>query len=166
MMTMLIIAVFALLAAQALAIFYLIVRSRDMGNLIGSIRDNMPLTDEMRRQATETIESLNERMGALNQKASQIGDIMKEVSVLRNLFIMPKGAGGAGERLLEKALHDILTENMYSTQHRLSSGTVDFVIRFRENLVPIDSRWRILKRCSLPAMTPRRGSTGSRSPPP
>jgi DNA recombination protein RmuC len=140
MTAILIAAMLIVLILEALAIFYLVIRSKDVARIIGAISERMPLSDEMRRQASETIASLNERMGALNQKAGQIGEVMKEVATLRNLFIMPKGAGGAGERLLEKALHDILTENMYGVQHRLSSGTVDVVIKFRENLVPIDSK--------------------------
>lgn len=104
------------------------------------LADKLPITDDMRRQASSTIESLNERMGSLNQKALQINDLMNEVTSLRNMFIMPKGAGSAGERLLEKALEDVLSADMFQTQFRLSSGTVDFVIKFKDYIVPIDSK--------------------------
>ncbi|MCX5679867.1 MAG: DNA recombination protein RmuC, partial [Candidatus Omnitrophica bacterium] len=67
-------------------------------------------------------------------------DVMNEVTSLRNLFTMPKAAGSAGERLLEKALGDILQTGMYDTQYHLSSGTVDFVIKFKDCVVPIDSK--------------------------
>jgi DNA recombination protein RmuC len=130
----------AALVLLGLAVFYIMIRLRDIGRGMDSIRDRLPLTDEMRRQASETIASLNERIGALNQKAARINDVMNEVSSLRNLFIMPKGAGGAGERLLEKTLHDVLNKNMYETQHRLTSGVVDFVIKFKGSVVPIDSK--------------------------
>src|SRR3989338_3671150 len=123
-----------------LAIFYLIIRMKDIHKNLKEIGEKMPVMDEMRRQASDTIASLHERIGNLNQKADRIKDVMDGVSSLRNLFIMPKGAGGAGERLLEKALHDILSSDMYSTQYGLSSGTVDFVIRFKDFLVPIDSK--------------------------
>jgi len=53
---------------------------------------------------------------------------------------MPKGAGGAGERILEKTLHDVLSNDMYQSQYRLSTGTVDFIIKFKENIVPLDSK--------------------------
>ncbi len=102
-----------ILIALGLAVFYLIIRMRDIGKAVGSLSEKMPLTDEMRRQASHTIESLNERMGSLNQKAQQISAIMNEVTSLRNLFIMTKGAGAAGELLLEKALHDVLFADMY-----------------------------------------------------
>lgn len=128
------------LTALALAVFYLVIRSRDISASIARLNDKLPLTDEMRRQASSTIESLNERMGNLSQKAEAISDIMNEVTGLRNLFTMPKGAGAAGERLLEKTLGDVLPADMYDTQVRLSSGTVDFVIKFKEYVVPIDSK--------------------------
>jgi len=122
------------------AVFYLIIRTRDIAAHIGQLNEKLPITDEMRRQATSTMESLNERIGNLNQKAQVIKDVMNEVTNLRNLFIMPKGAGSAGERLLEKALHDVLSSDMYQTQYRLSSGTVDFVIKFKDYIVPVDSK--------------------------
>lgn len=123
-----------------LAVFYLIIRMRDMSAGLAKIGEKMPVTDEMRRQASQTIESLNERMGSLNQKAQVMKDVMSEVTSLRNLFTMPKGAGSAGEKLLEKALGDILQAGSYDTQYRLSSGVVDFVVKFKDCVVPIDSK--------------------------
>ncbi len=137
---MLNIALIAILALLSFALFYLIVRTKDISRDVSRLSERLPLTDEMRRQASSTIESLNERMGSLNQKALQINAIMNEVTGLRNLFTMPKGAGSAGERLLEKALHDVLSSDMYQTQVRLSSGTVDFVIKFKDYIVPVDSK--------------------------
>lgn len=129
-----------LLVILGLAVFYIIIRMRDMANHMDKLNEKVPLTDEMRRQASNTIESLNERIGSLNQKAKQINDVMNEVTGLRNLFIMPKGAGAVGEMLLEKTLGDILPSDLFKTQVRLSSGTVDFVIKFKDCVVPIDSK--------------------------
>ena len=129
-----------ILAVLSFAVFYLIIRMKDVSKSFMKLEEKLPLTDEMRRQASSTIESLNERIGSLNQKAQQISAIMKEVTDLRNLFVMPKGAGSAGERLLEKALGDVLSRDMFQTQYRLSSGIVDFVIKFKEYMVPIDSK--------------------------
>ena len=123
-----------------LAVFYLIIRMRDMRSSTDSLCEKLPVSDEMRKQASDAIAVLNERMVVLNQKALQINELMNEVRVLKNLFIMPKGAGGAGERLLEKTLHDVLPSDMYQPQYRLSAGTVDFIIKFKENIVPLDSK--------------------------
>jgi len=131
---------FIALGILAFAVFYLIIRIRDVSVNVRCLAEKLPVTDEMRKQASNTIESLNERIGSLNQKALQINDVMNEVTGLRNMFIMPKGAGAIGERLLEKALHDILPDYMFETQVRLSSGTVDFVIKFKEYIVPVDSK--------------------------
>lgn len=131
---------FIALGILAFAVFYLIIRIRDVSVNVRYLAEKLPITDEMRKQASSTIESLNERIGSLNQKALQINDVMNEVTGLRNMFIMPKGAGAIGERLLEKALHDILPDNMFEAQVRLSSGTVDFAIKFKEYIVPVDSK--------------------------
>lgn len=137
---MIIVGIAALLVLMALAIFYLIIRMKDLRSNIDMLCERMPLTEDMRKQASETISSLNERMAVLNQKAQQINDVMNEVRGLKNLFIMPKGAGGAGERILEKTLHDVLSNDMYQAQYKLSAGTVDFIIKFKENIVPLDSK--------------------------
>jgi DNA recombination protein RmuC len=123
-----------------MAVFYMVIRMKDISAGLSKLGDRLPVTDEMRRQASQTIESLNERIGSLNQKTQVMKDVLSEVTSLRNLFTMPKAAGSAGERLLEKALGDVLQAGMYDTQHRLSSGTVDFVIKFKDCMVPIDSK--------------------------
>ncbi len=129
-----------LLAITALAIFYLIIRMKDLRKNMNTLCERFPMTDDMRKQASDAIASLNERMIVLNQKAQQINEVMNEVRGLKNLFIMPKGAGGAGERILEKTLHDVLPNDMYQPQYRLSTGIVDFIIKFKENIVPLDSK--------------------------
>ena len=134
------ISILLILTIVALAVFYLMIRMRDIASSLYRLNEKVPLTDEMRRQASDTMERLNERMSSLNQRAQQINDVMNEVKNLRNLFLMPKGAGSAGERLLEKALHDVLPSDVYQSQYRLSSGIVDFVIRFKEYIVPVDSK--------------------------
>lgn len=130
----------ALLIVMSLAVFYLIIRMKDLRANMNTLCERLPLSDDMRKQASDTISSLNDRMTILNQKAMQITDVMNEVRGLKNLFMMPKGAGGAGEKILEKTLHDVLSSDMYQAQFRLSSGTVDFVIKFKENIVPLDSK--------------------------
>lgn len=113
---------------------------KDLTVSVRLLTEKMPASEDLRKQASEAIESLNTRMGSLNQKAEQIAGIASELTNLRNLFIMPKGAGGAGERLLEKALHDVIGSGTYMTQVRLSSGTVDFAVKFKDCMVPIDSK--------------------------
>ena len=129
-----------LLALMVLAVFYLVLRMRDMKSNIDSLCRQMPMTEDMRKQASEAMKNLDEKMTILNQKALQITDVMNEVRTLKNLFTMPKGAGGAGERILDKTLHDVLSSDMYIAQYKLSSGTVDFAIKFKENIVPVDSK--------------------------
>jgi DNA recombination protein RmuC len=133
-------ALLVILAVLGFAVFYLIIRMKDISTGMRLLTEKIPLTDEIRKQASDTIESLNTRMGSLSQKADQIASVANEVMNLRNLFIMPKGAGSAGERLLEKALHDVLPAEAYQTQVRLSSGTVDFAIKFKDCMVPVDSK--------------------------
>ncbi|MCX5666300.1 MAG: DNA recombination protein RmuC [Candidatus Omnitrophica bacterium] len=137
---MIIYAVLSILIILTLAVFYLIIRIKDIRSNTDSLSAKFPLTEEMRKQTSDAITSINKEMAVINQKAQQINDVMNEVKNLRNLFIAPKGAGAAGERILEKALQDVLGSNMLESQYRLSSGVVDFVIKFKEHIVPIDSK--------------------------
>jgi len=137
---MIIYVVLFILIILTLAVFYLIIRMKDIRSNTDSLSAKFPITEEMRRQASDTITNINKEMAVINRKTEQINDVMNEVKNLRNLFIAPKGAGGAGERILEKALQDVLGSNMLESQYRLSSGVVDFVIKFKEHIVPIDSK--------------------------
>lgn len=130
----------SILIILTLAVFYLIIRLKDIRSDTDSLCAKFPITEDMRKQTSDAITSINKDMAVINQKAQQINDVMNEVKGLRNLFITPKGSGGTGERLLEKALHDVLGSNMLESQYRLSSGIVDFVIKFKEYIVPIDSK--------------------------
>lgn len=130
----------ASICCLGLGVFYILVRLKDISEAAKRLEDKIPLTDQIRQQASSAIESMNERMGSLNQKAQAIGSIMNELTSLRNLFVMPKAAGSIGERLLEKAISDVLPASMYQTQYRLSSGTVDMAIKFRDCVVPVDSK--------------------------
>lgn len=130
----------SILVILTLAVFYLIIRLKDVRSNTDSLCAKFPLTEDMRKQATDTITGIHREIAVINQKAQQINDVMAEVKNLRNLFITPKGSGGAGERILEKALNDVLGSNMLQSQYRLSSGVVDFVIKFKEHIVPIDSK--------------------------
>jgi len=68
-----------ILAVLTLAVFYLIIRLKDIRSNTDSLCAKFPISDEMRKQASETISSLNERMTVLNQKAREISDVMNEV---------------------------------------------------------------------------------------
>lgn len=137
---MIIYAIFSILIVLTLAVFYLIIRLKDVRSNTDSLCAKFPITEDMRKRTSDIITSINKEMAVINQKVHQINDVMNEVKNLRNLFITPKGSGGTGERLLEKALHDVLGSNMLESQYRLSSGVVDFVIKFKEHIVPIDSK--------------------------
>ena len=92
----------AVLVVLTLAVFYLIIRLKDIRSNTDSLCAKFPITEDMRRQTSETITNINKEMAVINQKAEQINDVMNEVKNLRNLFITPKGSGGVGERILEK----------------------------------------------------------------
>lgn len=137
---MIIYAIMLILIILTLAVFYLIIRLKDIRNNTDSLCAKFPITEDMRKQTSDAITSINKDMAVINRKAEQINDVMAEVKNLRNLFITPKGSGGAGERILEKTLHDVLGSNMLESQYRLSSGVVDLVIKFKDYIVPIDSK--------------------------
>lgn len=137
---MIIYLILLILFILTLAVFYLIIRLKDIRSNTDSLCAKFPVTEDMRKQASDTITSINKEMAVINQKTQQISDVMNEVKNLRNLFITPKGSGGAGERILEKTLQDVLGSSMLESQYRLSSGVVDFVIKFKEHIVPIDSK--------------------------
>lgn len=97
---------------------------------------------EALQMTTGAIGDMNRSIGELGLRATQLEDFGKAINEIGNLLRPPQIRGMTGETLLEKILSDMLPAGIYEMKHTFQSGEqVDAVIKFREYILPIDSKF-------------------------
>jgi len=163
MLTIIILAAFALLASGLTAGFILLTKkidamrsaqSDDKGLLmlnqnIQSINEQLhKTTDNINIRLEKTSESINER---LTNAARVIASVQKELGTVQERFkgfeefnelLHPKMRGNIGEQILADMLAQVFPTEQYQLQFKFKGGeTVDAVIRTQAGLIPIDSKF-------------------------
>jgi DNA recombination protein RmuC len=94
------------------------------------------------RASDDTLGNLHRALGELTVQARQIELVGRDVASLQDILQPPKLRGALGELMLARLLEQVLPKAAYSTQHRFADGrTVDAIVRVRDRLVPIDSKF-------------------------
>jgi DNA recombination protein RmuC len=102
----------------------------------------------MQERIDKTTEAINSRL----DKAAVIGDVQKELGgvqeighsmkELQDFLRSPKIRGNVGEQVLKDLLEQMIPKGNLSMQHHFKSGeTVDAIIRTKNGLIPIDSKF-------------------------
>lgn len=93
-------------------------------------------------QVHRTFSEVKEELGRLKEATNQVEQVGRSVSSLQDLLRSPKMRGGIGEYFMADLLSQILPDGCYALQHEFADGErVDAVIRLREQMVPIDSKF-------------------------
>ncbi len=92
------------------------------------------------------LKNSREMLGKVNQQLGEVQQAGRELSLasqaLQSVLGGAKTRGTLGEIALERLVSDCLPQAAYETQYRFSSGeAVDAVVRFRDKLLPIDSKF-------------------------
>ena len=104
-------------------------------NISATVTDAMQVT-------TGAIGDINRSLGELKTRGQRLEDFGKAINEIGNLLRPPQIRGMTGEVLLEKVLSDMLPRGIYEMKYAFRSGEqVDAVIKFREYLLPIDSKF-------------------------
>jgi DNA recombination protein RmuC len=97
--------------------------------------------DRRLESTSKTATEIHERLGKVDQAASQMLERANDLARLEQALRPPKARGGFGELLLENLLRDRLPPTAYSVQHTFDSGVrVDAVVRVGQ-LIPVDSKF-------------------------
>lgn len=105
---------------------------------------NLQMVGQRFSETATLVTSVREKLTGLEEAATRIFEVGKDLTSLQELLQPPKLRGGVGEVLLENLLRDRLPEARYEMQHRFRNGTaVDAVIRLEDRLVPIDSKFPV-----------------------
>lgn len=97
---------------------------------------------ETLRATTVALGDINRGLGELKIRGERFEDFGKAINEIGNLLRPPQIRGVTGEVLLEKVLSDMLPSGIYKMKYSFRSGEqVDAVIRFREFILPVDSKF-------------------------
>ncbi|MDR7545620.1 MAG: DNA recombination protein RmuC [Armatimonadota bacterium] len=103
---------------------------------------NLAMVGQRFSETASLVTSVREKLTGLEEAASRIFEVGRDLASLQEILQPPKMRGGVGEVLLESLLRDRLPQGRYAMQHRFRNGTVvDAVIRLEDRLVPIDSKF-------------------------
>jgi len=91
---------------------------------------------------TGAIGDMNRSLGEIKTRGERLEEFGKAINEIGSLLKPPQMRGMTGEVLLEKMLSDMLPHGNYQMKYSFRSGDqVDAVIKFRELILPIDSKF-------------------------
>ena len=111
----------------------------------GSRLDNINQSVSQRLDtASKSVKNLEIEMNKVQNAATRVMDMSKDIASLQQILKAPKLRGGVGEQLLENLLAQIFTKDQYEMEYSFKNGErVDAVIKTPQGLVPIDSKFPI-----------------------
>ncbi|KKU79848.1 MAG: hypothetical protein UY05_C0020G0005 [Candidatus Peregrinibacteria bacterium GW2011_GWA2_47_7] len=91
--------------------------------------------------AAKVVTTVTDRLGKMEEANKRIYEVGKDIASLQEILRSPKLRGNLGEQFLGDLLSN-LPKEMYQLQYTFKNGkTVDAIIRFKDSLIPIDSKF-------------------------
>jgi len=95
-------------------------------------------------QSTQIVRDVTERLTKLDETNKQVMGFAEQLQSLENILKNPKQRGILGEYFLETLLKNVFAPSQYQMQYKFADGEiVDAIIRVRENIIPIDSKFSL-----------------------
>jgi len=92
------------------------------------------------------IKDFTEKMVKLDETSKQVLDFTRQMQSLENVLKNPKHRGILGETILENLIGNVLQPNQYQSQYKFKNGDlVDFVIFYRDRIIPVDAKFSLEK---------------------
>jgi DNA recombination protein RmuC len=103
------------------------------------VSDAQRAVSERLESSTSVIRELQRQLGEVQQSGR---DLSAAAHMMESVLGGTKSRGTLGEVALGRLLADTLPQGAFTEQHRFSTGEiVDAVVRFRDKLLPIDSKF-------------------------
>jgi DNA recombination protein RmuC len=92
--------------------------------------------------AAQLVGEVRQQLGSMIEQQKRIYEVGKDISSLQEILQAPKLRGGFGEFLLGDLLGQVLPREHFEMPYSFRSGEkVDAVVRLKEGIVPIDSKF-------------------------
>jgi DNA recombination protein RmuC len=103
-------------------------------------------TDSALTLIKQDIETMRKRVedgyGRVAQELGRVQEIGHQMRDFQDFLRSPKLRGNIGEQVLRELLEQVLPRGNFSLQHQFKEGqTVDAIIKTRQGLIPIDSKF-------------------------
>jgi DNA recombination protein RmuC len=113
-----------------------------LANQATSLQGHTGILQKHMEGTQTTLSQVTEKMGALQQAATRMADLGRDMEELQRLLKSPKARGMMGELGLETLLGDMLPKDRVDYQYTFSDGKkVDAMVRLDKGLLPIDAKF-------------------------
>ncbi len=99
--------------------------------------------DIISQNTLKTIETINQLTSTITKLTEEQKYATKLTEDLKYLFQKPKTRGNFTEIILEEMLDSILPKGIWEKQFSLNGKYVDFVIKYKKHIIPIDVKFPI-----------------------
>lgn len=116
------------------------------GNVTDSLKGNLDFLQKQTSHSAKLISEITEKLTKLDDTNKQVVDFTEQLQNLQNILKNPKQRGILGEYWLENLLSNALSPNDYESQYKFKNGeAVDFVIKVKDKIIPIDAKFTLEK---------------------
>ena len=116
--------------------------SGSIGTIQKSVDQRLGENTSRLDNASRSYAEVQKQLIQVNESVKQMHDVGKNISSLQDILRAPKLRGVMGEFLLENLLAQIFGGDHYEMQYTFKSGEkVDAIVRLKDYLVPIDSKF-------------------------
>ncbi|MDP3052848.1 MAG: DNA recombination protein RmuC [bacterium] len=93
--------------------------------------------------SSRLIKEITQELTKVGEGQKQVVDVARQLEDLQDILKNPKQRGNLGEYSLELLLQNFFPHN-YESQYEFKDGTkVDFIIRIKDKIIPIDSKFSL-----------------------
>lgn len=145
-----IIAIFIILVLLIVIIFILLRKREDVGLdlILRQINESSRhVNDSVRHQFSESqklIKEITNELVQVKETGKQVMSFTDQLQSLQDILKNPKQRGILGEYYLETLLKNVLPSTNYEMQYKFANGEiVDAIVRIREQIIPIDSKFSL-----------------------
>ena len=116
--------------------------SASLSNIQKSVDQRLGENTDRLDNASKSYAEVRSQLAKLEEQTQKVFEASKDISSLHDILNAPKLRGVMGEFMLENLLSQKLSKNLYTLQHAFKSGEkVDVVVRLKDYLIPIDSKF-------------------------